>query len=98
MHRLTGSFSTREAADKAMDALIQAGVSSGAITIEAAGEGDGQVLSAEVDTNVADAARAIFNEAGATGVNEVDRSEADVEDEEAANFRDPIPPVLPTPR
>ena len=98
MHRLTGSFSTREIADKVMEALVQAGVSPNAITIEASGDEDTQVLSANVDSNLADAAQAIFNQAGATGMDDIDNSETDVESEEAARFRDPIPPVLPTPR
>lgn len=101
MRNIVGQFTSRDAADKAVDALTEAGVSSDAITVDAPDDGN-IVLSAQVENETADAAHAILTQAGATMVEEnapltADGSvpvEGDVEGEEIARLRDPIAPIV----
>lgn len=93
MRRISGTFASKNAANDALDALKEAGVSTEAIALDASGPGDAHVVTANVDENVADAARAIFGQAGARDVSELGDSEATVEGESVERFRNPVPPI-----
>ena len=97
MRTITGLFQSYDAAKAASDALEDAGVLAHAITIDVPDDGD-TVLSARVENETADAAHAIMSQAGAGSVDEVENdaelADGDVEGEEAARLREPVPPVI----
>ena len=93
MHTITGKFASKDAADKAWEALSQAGVNESSIAIKA-GDGDSHILDADVDENLVDAARAIFDQAGAADVTDVDGAAASVEGEEVARIGNPMSSLM----
>lgn len=95
MRRVVGNFASKEAADKALDALgdmvdrnaVETSIADGVTTV-----------TAQVDDGHADAVHAVFQKAGST-VDEVEHEESDDPDQEAVDrFRDPASIVAPVPR
>jgi hypothetical protein len=102
MRTVTGLFADSDAADSAADALKEAGIAWENIDVERPDEGD-TLLSARVEDEMVDAAHAILQQSGARSVEETEtKFEAtgevdvgDVEGEETARLREPVPPIIP---
>ena len=101
MRTVTGLFANAEAADSAAEALEEAGVAAANIDVDTPEEGD-TILSARVDDELVDAVHAVLRQAGARSVEETETEfqtaaeldEGDVEGEEAAALREPVPPII----
>jgi hypothetical protein len=70
MRVISGLFDTPDAAEEAVNALREAGVSSGDISLVSQGENDGTLVSVRVDEVQEDAASSILREAGSVNLDD----------------------------